>query len=258
MGKIAEPNRTEALVRLFKHIEKGIDPPNLHSEAHRLFGVIKQNDLRTAEKNLINKGYSKDMVKQLSSLFEYIGSLEDYTDAQYRLKKKLSANHVLQKVLAEHQLIMCFMTDLEEVTDKILKKENLTDTCREYMKFAHIIEHMDAMSEHIDREEDIIFFYLRKQGWTSLCKVVKNEHVYLKIAVNDLIRLLGTFRNDSTADLKAKLLSLTKYLSKSVRDHIFQEEAIVFPIALNIIKDQNVWEHIRTVCEEIDYCGIHP
>jgi DUF438 domain-containing protein len=117
---------------------------------------------------------------------------------------------------------------------------------------------MDAMSEHINREEDIIFFYLRKQGWSSLCKAVKNEHVYLKIAVNDLVRLLGTFRNDSLADFKAKLLSLTKYLSTSVREHIFQEEAIIFPIALNIIKDQNVWDHIKTVCEEIDYCGIHP
>ncbi|MCK4998138.1 MAG: hemerythrin domain-containing protein [Anaerohalosphaera sp.] len=254
MDRTERQKNSDILTRLLKRIGQGEDPGSLRKEATRLAPVIHPTDFATAKRNLIRAGYSAHLVRQLSSAFMLLGLLEDQGAA---IKAKLPENHVLKMVMAEHDLVRCFISDLQQLADRIDKLDNMTDVDTHFRRLSHIVEHLDGMEEHIQREEDVIFPYLKKHGWASLCATAQSEHVYIRVAVTDMIDLISEFNNNKFAQFKAKLNSTTKYLCPLVRKHLFQEECVLYPIAIEVIKESSVWQKMKDICDEIGYCGVH-
>ena len=254
MNELPQNNKTEALSRLLKRINQGVDPKVLRREANSLISQVSTGDIASAEKRLIGEGYSVRLASQLSAAFILMGILEGQS---INVRSQLPANHVLRMVLAEHELIKCFLADLEDVAEAISGRNELTSTCSEFMRLSHIVEHLNATEEHIEREEDVIFPYLQKHGWTSLCRAAHSDHSYIKIAIDDLCRLVGTFQPARSKEFKIRLNSITKYLCPTLTEHLFQEDNILFPIALEVIRDGGLWKKIKTICDDIGYCGVH-
>jgi len=254
MGKIDHPKNADKLTRLLRRISKGEDPTILRKEATRLISDVCPQDIATAEQNLIESGLSAQLVQQLSSAFMLMGILEENSSS---IKARLPYSHILRKVMAEHEITRCYLADLEAVVKEIDAMENVTDVCSEFRRLAHITEHLNAMEEHIEREEDIIFPYLKKHGWKTLCRTAENDHIYIRVAVDDLIKLIVTFRQQKDGRFKVKLKSIARYLLKRMRENLFQEDNILYPIALEIVNDDNVWERMKSVCDDIGYCGLH-
>ncbi len=254
MGKIDKPKNADELTRLLRRISKGEDPIVLRKEATRLISDVCPQDIATAEQNLIESGLPAQLVQQLSSAFMLMGILEENSTS---IKTKLPYSHILRKVMAEHEITRCYLADLEGVVKEIDAMENVTDVCSEFRRLAHITEHLNAMEEHIEREEDIIFPFLRKHGWETLCRTAQNDHIYIRVAVDDLIKLIATFNQQKDGRFKVKLKSISKYLLKRMRENLFQEDNILYPIALEIVNDEDVWAKMREVCNDIGYCGLH-
>ena len=254
MGKIDHPKNADELTRLLRRISKGEDPTILRKEATRLISDVCPQDIATAEQNLIESGLSAQLVQQLSSAFMLMGILEENSTS---IKARLPYSHILRKVMAEHEITRCYLADLETVVKEIDAMEKVTDVCSEFRRLAHITEHLNAMEEHIEREEDIIFPFLKKHGWRTLCRTSENDHIYIRVAVDDLIKLIVTFRQQKDGRFKVKLKSIARYLLKRMRENLFQEDNILYPIALEIVNDENVWERMKCVCDDIGYCGLH-
>ena len=242
------------LTGLLKQIYEGKNQQALRKEANRLISCIHPHDITHAESRLVKSGLSAQKVRQLSATFILMGVLEGQKD---ELVKQLPDGHLLRKVLAEHEMLRCFLADLEDVTEQISLLKSLSDTSREFMRLTHILEHLNAMDEHLDRENDVIFPALKNLGWESLCRSVENDHVYLRMAIDDLIKLVLNFRNTSFNIFRRHLSSLTKYLCPALKEHLFHEDHILFPLALEMIDDTKVWNRLKNICDEIDYCGIH-
>lgn len=254
MGKTHQSKNSQELAQLFERISKGEDNTLLKKEALRLIGSICPDEITLAEQNLIEHGYPAHLVQQLSATFMLMGILEDQGA---NMCKKLPPNHILRLVIAEHDLLMCFISDLEDTAKAISQSPRLTDTSSQFRKLCHIIEHLDSMEEHIEREEDVIFPYLKKHGWTSLCRAAHDDHNYIRAAICDLIEIVTSFKPENIKEFKTRLNSITKYLCPILREHISQEDKILYPIALEVIKDPKVWSQIKEVCDDIGYCGVH-
>jgi len=54
---------------------------------------------------------------------------------------------------------------------------------------------------------------------------------------------------------KKKLNELVCYIVPLIREHIFIEGNVIFPLALDVIEDKQVWDRIKDVCDQIGYCG---
>ena len=254
MDKAPKGKKAQVLTRLLKRINSGADPRLLKRDAHNLLPSVNPRDIATAEQNLIDDGFSARVVQQLSAAFVLMGILEDKKTS---IKNNLSSHHILRKIIAEHDLLRCFISDLEDLTETIQQMETLTDASCEFRRLCHIIEHLDAMDEHFEEEEDVIFPFLKKYGWTSLCRSARSDHVYIRIAIGDLVRLIGTFESKKLKEFKIRLNSATSYLCPALTEHMFQEDNILYPIALEVISDNRIWEKMKALCDEIGYCGVH-
>ncbi|MCK4960672.1 MAG: DUF438 domain-containing protein [Planctomycetes bacterium] len=254
MGEVFRPEKAQALSDLLKRINKGKDVANLRKEAGLLLSDITPDDISAAEKSLLSNGYSARLVQQLSAAFVVMALREGQ---RAPLSDRLDDNHILRRILAEHDLARCFLADLKEAVEAIKHKKEVSNSCAEFMRLAHIVEHLDAMEEHVDREDDVIFPYLKRHGWTSLCRAAHSDHVYIRIALNDLALLIASFDETGVEEFKVRLASITRYLCPTMQEHLFQEDNVLFPIAMEVIDDESVWSRMKTLCDEIGYCGVH-
>ena len=193
-------------------------------------------------------------VQQLSAAFILMGLMDGN---KANLRERLNERHVLKKVLAEHDMLKCFISDLEEVALKIGQAPFLSDTSGEIRRLEHVAEHVNAMEEHIDRENDVIFPALRSQGWDSLCRSVENDHVQIRAGIKDLVLLVDSFGEISFGVFKGRLMSIVKTLCPILKEHLFYEDHILYPVAVAMIDNQVFWDKMHEICDEIDYCGIH-
>lgn len=244
----------EELEGLLLRIHDGKPTADLRKQANRLIGTITPQDIAVVEDKLVQGGLSARRVQQLSAAFILMGLMDGN---KTNLRERLNERHVLKKVLAEHDILQCFISDLEDVALKIGQAPFLSDTSGEIRRLGHIAEHVSAMEEHIDRENDVIFPALRSQGWDSLCRSVENDHVQIRIQIKRLVQLVDSFGEISFGVFKGKLMTLVKTLCPILKEHLFYEDHILYPVAVAMIDSQAFWDKMHQICDEIDYCGIH-
>lgn len=253
MAGINQSSKAQNLTRLLKRLNHGENPDMLRKEANRLISNVGPKDIATAEQNLINDGYSTQLVQQLSATFMLIGIFEEQSA---NLKAHLSANHIVRMVMIEHDTIRCLLADLDEIVEAVGYLDCLTDVGAEFRRLAFTIERLRAMKEHIEREDDIIFPYLKKHFWMRLCQTIKGEHIYIRTEIDNLFELVVLFNNISLEEFKARLITIVQNFSAIMREHLRQEDNILYPIALGVINDVEFWEKMKAVCDEIGYCGV--
>ena len=249
-----ENNRARTLTRFLKRINKGEDPMLLRKEANKLLTNIGPKDIVTAEQNLVDDGYSIQIVQLLSATFMLMGIIEDKRKDP---RASLQANHILRTVFVEHDLIRCFIADLNDVAETIQEMELLTDISSEFRKLAHVTEHINIIKGHIEREDDIIFPYLKKFGKISLCQVAQGDHIAINTVIDDLTRLILSFNQISFKEFKLGLTTITDHLSSIVLEHISQEDILLYPIALGMITNEKIWSQMKALCDDIGYCCLH-
>ena len=252
MAKINRNAKTWALAGIFKRINLGEDPRLLRDEAIQLSKNVNPEDIAGAEQTLIDEGYSGRVAQRLSARFTLM-ALQKNKEGNSR--GKLPNSHILRKIKVEHDLIGCYVTDLNKVVETIRNLHCLTDVSSEFRNLAHILGHLSVVKEHIDREEDIIFPYLRKSGWTRLCQSALNEHGKIRIDIDNLLALMTSFNEIGFDDFRGWLITIVHRFSPMMRQHLSYENELLYPISLFAIDDANVWERMKALCDEIGYCG---
>jgi len=73
----------------------------------------------------------------------------------------------------------------------------------------------------------------------------------LKEAVENVSRL-------DFNEFKEMVDKASKYIIFNLRDHIFKENHILYPTAIESIKEKETWEDMKRRCDEIGYCSFTP
>ncbi len=251
MKKEQTRNVAEELTGLLIKLGEGRADQEVRRLANTLIAKVRPDDLARAERQLLDSGLSLKKVQQLSASFVLMGVL-DSTEPD--LRRRLPDNHILRVVMAEHELLRCFLADLEDVNELIQQAETLSPSSIELLRLGRIAEHLNTMDQHLERENDVLFPALRQHGWDSLFTRIQSDHVYLKMAVNDLIKVVTAFERVPLESFKARLASTVKYLCPMMREHLFHEDRVLFPLAVAMVDDEKVWQRLKTICNEIGYC----
>ena len=254
MNNSKKTQLAEELKNFLLKINESKNKESLRKQAYRLIDSITPEDFETAERKLQETGIPLRKIQQLSASFIMLGLLER---EKFDLRNHLPDYHVLRKVMAEHDLMRCFLANLEELALGIQQCTQLKVTSAEFMRLSHIVEHLNSMEEHIGREDDVLFPVLKELGWSSLFEQIQNEHTYISMAINDLVKLIMAFEHMPLAAFKTRLLSTIRYLCPLLREHLFHEDHVLFPLAIFNVKDTDTWDRLRHICNQIDYCGIH-
>ena len=254
MAKTPDKARASLIAELLRRIDRGDDMRLLAKDAGRIAEDIGPAELAAAEISLLDDGYTPTAVNQLSSAFVLMLGYERQISAP---KTQFQDVHILQKVTAEHAVFRCLAAELSEATADLRDMEYILDTTSEYRRLIHIIDHLGAMKEHFEREDDVILPYLRKLGWANLCVAAENDHALLRADIDSLTSFVTGIQTVSPGDFQTELAAAAGRFCSCLSEHLSFEDGLLWPIALVVIDDPVIWRTMKALCEEIGYCGIH-
>ena len=211
---------------------------------------VSCSDIALAQQNAIASGLDATALWRL-----WNSNRELLPDIAAKLSSELPENHVLQRVLAEHAMILCFIADLDQVTNQIVQMNSASSVSLEVRQLAHISEHLLYADQHARREDEVIFPELQRRGYNDLLKFISQQHGQIGAhhqSLNDLVWRIDSMNFD---EFKTQLAKIADYIIVAMRLHIFIENNIVFPLAVKVINDPKLWQRIKTISDHLGYCA---
>ena len=240
---------TEILQKLNEH---GVTE-SLRNEALDIVSNINPIELSIAEQNLIEKGMKPENLRHLCDI--HMEVLKDELD---KIKTKIEEGHVVYTFIAEHDRILEFLTELEEINSKIQKLQEYDEKVEEFEKLKIVVDNILDAENHHKREEEVLFNEMEDRKITGPTRIMRMEHDDLRAKKRFLKKVAQEVSKLEFNEFKEKVDETAKYIIFNLRDHIFKENYILYPTAIEAIKEKEIWNDMKKKCDEIGYCSFTP
>ncbi len=248
-----DEKKTGQLMRLLERLNKGEEPEKVRREAQEFLESIGPADLSFAEQKLLDSGLKPGDLRNLCSVH-----MEMVKDELEKLRKSLQEGHPVHTMVCEHDEILGFLDELEKVNNGIRKKEKFEECGEEVKKLRHIAHHLLEAEAHHKREEDVLFPELEKRGVTGPPQIMRMEHEDMRKRKKELKELAEKAGETEFSEFRKRLDAASKFIVLALRDHIFKENNILYPTAVQVIQDKGVWDEMLKECNKIGYCCFTP
>ena len=172
-------------------------------------------------------------------------------------KLGLQPGHPIHTLISEHEVILGFLDKLEKVNQIIQGRTDFKNQ-KEFNELKHIAEHLIDAEPHHKREEEVLFPEIEQRGIFGPAEMMRLEHAELRKSKEELREISQSFNENNFKELKKKLDEVSNFIASFLRDHIFKENNILYPMALEAIQEKDVWQKIKTDCDKIGYCCFTP
>lgn len=246
-------DKIEKLVELLKKLNEGEISEALRAEALEMVSNVDPLELSLAEQKLIETGTKPEDLRHLCDI--HMEVLKGELD---KLKIKLDGDHVLTTLIQEHDEILKLLTHLEEINNQMQKMDNYNINAPEFAELLKVAENLIGAENHHKREEDVLFPELEIRSVTGPTRIMRMEHDLLRAKKKEIRNLSLEVSKMDFNEFKTSLEDTSKYLVFNLRDHIYKENHILYPSALETISDSTLWGNMKKKCDEIGYCSFTP
>lgn len=251
-GAVNEEKIKELTVILRELNEKGLTE-ELKGKGLDLVKSISSLELSIAEQGLIEEGTDPSELRHLCEIHMMV--LKDELE---KLQSNISKGHVLHTLIEEHELILGFLKELEGVTNIILSLNKFDDSRKEFGRVTELIDNILDAEPHHKREEDVLFPELEERGVTGPTRIMRLEHDDLRRKKKELRKLSESVSTLDFEEYKRELKRLSNSICFELKDHIFKENYILYPTALETIESESKWDKMKSECDNIGYCSFTP
>lgn len=175
-----------------------------------------------------------------------------------KIKTKIEPGHVVDTLIIEHDKILEFLTELEEINSKIQKLESYDSSLEEFEALKTVAFNILDAENHHQREEQVLFAEMEDREITGPTRIMRMEHDDLRAKKKFLKQAAEEVSQLEFNEFKKKVDDTAKYIIFNLRDHIFKENYILYPTAIESITEKETWEDMKRRCDEIGYCGFTP
>lgn len=221
-------NRQEILKGIIKDLHRGVNINILKQRFLDLIKDISPSEIANMEQKLIEEGMPEQEVKKLCSVH-----VEVFRES---LEKKtlpgLPSGHPVHTLMLENRFAEGIIQEIEELKDN--------------NRLQVLIERISAIEMHYLRKENQLFPILEAKGISGPSKVMWALHDDIRAMMKDV---KAKVRAGSVKELEIKTLV------HMIKDMIYKEEHILYPMALETLTDED-WMRVKRGEEEIGYAWL--
>lgn len=234
--------RKEKLKELILKLHQGESPELVRKELIEILQSVPYGEVVEVEQELISEGLPETEVLKLCDIHGEV--LEGHVDQSG--SKEIPEGHPVDVFRQENR-------KLEKVTGKT--RDLLTSVAKvpeqNFLNFKHVLlscfnDLMDV-DKHYQRKEYLVFPFLEKKDITGPPKVMWGKHDEIREQLKGCIALLKEpefKKHDLIDSLDLIFFPVVKALDDMVR----KEEEILFPMAMDLITDEDWWNiHQQTL-----------
>lgn len=248
-----ESKRINKLTNILERLNTEGVTEELREEALDIVSNIDPIELSIAEQNLIEKGMDPQDLRHLCDVH-----MEVLQDELEKLKRQIKPGHVLDTLVVEHEKIKEFLTELEEIHFKVQKMQSKDEDPELFKRLSKVAELILDAENHHKREEDVLFPELEKRGITGPTRIMRMEHDDLRKRKRALREAAKNVEEMDFNGFKSKVDEYAKYIVFNMRDHIYKENYILYPTALDAIEEKKLWDDMKERCNKVGYCSFTP
>src|SRR3989344_5686851 len=231
--KILQDNKREKIKEMLKKLQKEEVFDKLKEEAKNMLKNISPTELALIEQEIMEEDFkNKDL--------------------------KLKPGHPIHTLMGEHKEILDFVDKLKRAVKKLESAGDFKDVKMEIEMLRFAAKHLVEADKHHQREEEVLFPEMEKSGITEPPEIMREEHKDIKPKKKELYNLIESCEKLSYPDFVKKVREIAEFLIKELPDHIYKEDNILYPMAIEVIKEKERWEKIKKECAKIGYCCFTP
>lgn len=168
----------------------------------------------------------------------------------------LKPGHIIHTLMAEHDRILGFLEELGRINKTLQKVGSLDKAKKGSKKLLNIAKHLIEAELHHQREEEVLFPELEKRGILGPPEMMRMEHKELRSKKEELLKIVQS-RNKTNFNIKT-LDKVINFIISTLEEHIYKENNILYPMALELIEEKDIWDKMKTECDKIGYCCFTP
>lgn len=213
---------------------------------------MSAEDIGRIEQELVREGLPHHELRRLCDV--HLAVMGDALESQ---KTDVPPGHPLHTFKEEHKRILDFLDKLEKTVSEIKEAPSREAIDQRLPLLRSVSEHLMEIEKHNEREENVLFPYLEKQGITEPPAVMWSEHNDLRDMKKELHNLIDRAGEMSPQDFARQVSETSANLVRTLSSHIFKENNVLYPMALQTIPETE-WPDIRQQCDELGYCCFTP
>ena len=239
--------RHEVLKDIIRDLHAGADIARVKQRFAELVKDIEPGEIARMEQQLIAEGMPETEVKRLCDV--HVQVFQESLDKQPACTP-MPPGHPVHTFMRENRHLEKLIQDVELVLARIGTPPDATMYRFTQYEIAGLVEDIGAVNLHYLRKENQLFPLLEAHGLSGPSKVMWAVHDDIRTLLKEASSLI--VKDDAEA-----ALSKVRDLLKALSDMIYKEERILFPMALEHLR-QDDWIRVRKGEEEIGYAWEQP
>lgn len=172
------------------------------------------------------------------------------------MTENLESGHIIHTLMAEHDRILGFLKELGRTNQTIQNMVSLDKAKKESKELLDIAKHLIEAESHHQREEEVLFPELEKREILGPPEMMRMEHKELRSKKKELLKIVQNI-NKTNFNVK-RLNKVVNFIISTLEEHIYKENNILYPMALEVIEEKDIWDKMKTECDKIGYCCFTP
>ena len=156
----------------------------------------------------------------------------------------------------EHEIIKENLKKLKTTLDKLDNYASFQQAKRDIDTLKELSHFFLETEKHHKREEEALFPRLEAHGITEPPQIFKEDHVEFMAKKKEFYHIVMGQQKDYK-DFVEALKPVINFLAQNLTDHIFKEDNILYPMALQVL-DADEWKEVRKKFDAIGYCCFAP
>jgi PAS domain S-box-containing protein len=237
---------------LIKQLHEGKSPEEVKRQFRNTLQKVSSTQIAQAEQELVKEGMPQEEIRKLCDV--HLAVFQESLDKQ---KIELEADHPIYVFMEEHNVILKYVEELKSIIRRVGEATSFDDVADEMHRLGYIAEHLMEVEKHNVREENVLFPYLEKHGISEPPAVMWAEHNELKEKKKQFLKLSETHDKVAFKDFAKQLADIGGYITEALSSHVYKENHILYPTALQTIGNDE-WREIGEQCDELGYCCFTP
>jgi len=251
MNEMSE-DKKKMLKEIIRQLHAGASPQEVKERFRQVLESVSSLEIAKIEEELIKEGMPREEIQKLCDVHMAV-----FREQLEKQKLNVPMDHPINILMEEHKIMLQITEKLNAITNNIQKISDKSHADDEIQNLEHIAADLLDSEKHYLREENVLFPNLEKHGITEPPAIMWMEHNRIREEKKKLSQLIEQYSSISFKDFKRQLAETAEALNSLLPSHIFKENSILFPTALQVIASEE-WKEIRSEFDEIGYCCLTP
>jgi DUF438 domain-containing protein len=241
----------DELKQVLKQLKNEGDAAFVKEKSAQFLKKIDAKTLSLAEQELLHEGFTRDDLMRLCDV--HLRVLGEALEEEPRA----AAAHPIAILVSEHKVILKNLDDLQRIIDILHMAKGYDDIEHEIKRLVEIADFLLNTESHHQREEQVLFPRLERHGVTGPPRIMRIEHEELRARKQKLAQVVKAARTMEFADFVKGVQEAGGYLTANLRGHIFKEDNILYPTALETLSNEE-WHEVLAEFDRLGYCSFTP